>query len=110
VAWENSFFESADGFERHGIGTALVKGMAAAEPAKTQPDAARRPVDLNGFAHVIRAGRIEAAGGRQKGRNQAFVPDEESGKDFGESSSEACVSEARCESRLHLMKRRRTSA
>lgn len=40
--------------------------MAAREAAGTEPDAFRRPVDLDGFAHVVGARGVEAAGTRKQ--------------------------------------------
>lgn len=53
-------------------------------------------MDFDGFTGVIGAGGVEAAGGGQHGRDQAFVAAEEEDED-GDGDS------------LHLMKKRLTS-
>ena len=56
-----------------GIDPAGLKRMAARQPAQPHPKSPRRAVPLHGFAHVLRAGRIEAAGGRQQGGHTQLV-------------------------------------
>ena len=48
--------------------------MAAAETAQPHPDPSCRAVPFDGFPHVVRTGRIEPAGRRQKGGDPTFVP------------------------------------
>jgi hypothetical protein len=71
--------------------------MAPAESFEAEPEALSDAVDFDRLPHVFRAGGIEAARRRQKGRDQEFVPAEASGKD------------ARGDS-LHLLKKRLTSS
>ena len=73
-----------------------VERMAAAQSFQAQPDALSGAMDFDRFAHVFRAGRVEAAGRRQQGRNQTFVPAEDDDEDAGGDS-------------LHLLKKRLTS-
>ncbi len=58
---------------RNGVITALMKGMAAAEPLHAHPHATQHSMPGNGFHHVHRTRRIVAAGRRQKRRNKQFV-------------------------------------
>jgi hypothetical protein len=56
--------------------------MTAAQAFQAQPDASAGAMYFDRFAHVLGAGRMEPAGGRQKRRDQAFVPGKEQDKDF----------------------------
>ena len=47
--------------------------MAAGQALQAQPDALRRTVVLNGLHHVFGTGGVEAASGRQQGRDPALV-------------------------------------
>jgi hypothetical protein len=78
---------------RHGIDPARVKRMTAAEPFQAHPDTSSRSMHFDRLPHILGAGWIKPAGGRQQGGNQAFVPGEEQDEDFA-----------------HLIKRRLTSA
>ena len=81
---------------RHGIRATLVERMATAQSFQAQPDALSDAMNLDRLAHIFRAGGMEAAGRRQQGRNQEFVPAEDDDKDAGGDS-------------LHLLKKRLTS-
>lgn len=94
-----------DPLARYGVNPALVKRVAAAQPLYAEPDTLRRPVDFDGLPHVLRAGRVEAAGGWKERRNQELVPSEDD-KD----GSAAASSESFCDCAEHLMNRRLTSA
>ena len=72
------------GGARHGIDSALMKGMAAAQALQTHPDTASRAMYFNRFTHVLGARRIEPAGGGQKRGYQAFVPGKEEDEEFAE--------------------------
>ena len=54
-----------------------MKRMTAAQPFQAEPDTPRDAMHFDSFAHIVRAGRVIAAGGRQQRRNQTFVPGEE---------------------------------
>ena len=62
---------------RNGVGPAFMEGMTAAKPLQPEPDTLRRPVDFDSLTHVFRAGRMEAAGGGEKWRDQELVTSEE---------------------------------
>src|SRR5204863_3434871 len=47
---------------RHRIGAVASQRVAASKPPHAEPDAFGRTVDLDCFAHVVGARRIEAAG------------------------------------------------
>ena len=64
-----------------GIVAAGVKRMAARQPAQPHPDPLPSAVTLDGFAHVLRTGRKEAAGRGKKGGNQELVHAEGAGDD-----------------------------
>lgn len=69
---------------RNGIAAAFMEGMAAAQAFQTHPDAPRGSVHFDGFAHVVGAGWVEAAGGGEQRGDQAFVPGEEPGEEEDE--------------------------
>src|ERR1700722_12172339 len=92
-ALENSFCFSTARRQRYRVQTALMKRVAAPKPFQAQPDSAAGSVYFDRFAHILRAGRIEPAGGGQQRGDQAFVPGEGQDEEFA-----------------HLIKRRRTSA
>lgn len=96
AVWGNSFFVSDCMAARYGVGAAGVERMTAGEAFQAKPEAFCRSVDFDGFAGVIRTGRVEAAGRRQQRRDQAFVTAEEEDDDGDRDS-------------LHLMKKRLTS-
>ena len=75
-----------------GIHTAGVKGVTASEPLHTHPDPPDGSVTLHRFHHVFRAGRVEAAGGRQHRGDTELIQAQQS---YGEP--------------LHWRKRRSTS-
>lgn len=52
---------------------ARAERVAAGKTFQSQPAAAPYAEALNGFARIIRAGRIEAAGGRQEGGHSSLV-------------------------------------
>ena len=96
---------------RDGVKTALVEGMAAGEPLQTKPDTLRRPVDFDGLAHVHRAGRVIAAGGREKGGEEALVETQGGGQDPGDGAGAGGIGTGgRGDFWLHREKRRCTSA
>ena len=47
--------------------------MAAREPAQTHPDTPGRAVTFNGFVHIFRTARVEAARGGQKGGDTNLI-------------------------------------
>jgi hypothetical protein len=57
----------------NGIESAASKWLAAAETFESEPDSAARAESLDGFACVMRAGRIKFAGGNIHGRKICLV-------------------------------------
>src|SRR5690242_14049375 len=55
------------------IESAGMEGMAPRQPAQAHPHASRRAVTLDGFTHVFRTGRMEAAGRGQQRRDTKLV-------------------------------------
>ena len=51
----------------------MMEWVAARQPPHSQPDSARRPVALDSFHHVFRAGRGKPAGRRQERRDPPFI-------------------------------------
>src|ERR1051326_4260434 len=56
-----------------GIEPSSLKGMTTRQAPQPHPDASRRTVALDGLAHVLRTGRIEAARRWQNRRHIPFV-------------------------------------
>jgi hypothetical protein len=50
-----------------------MERMAATQTFHTKPDTLHRPVDFDCLTHVRRTRWVKPAGGRQEGRDQAFV-------------------------------------
>ncbi len=63
------------------IVAACVKRMTAAEPFCAEPDAAKEAVSLYRLHHVLGAGRVETASGRQPRRNPPLVHAQQSDHD-----------------------------
>jgi len=59
-----------------------MKRMAAQQPPRTHPDAARGSIFIDGFQHVFRTRGMETAGRRQKRRNAALVTFKDGDYDF----------------------------
>jgi hypothetical protein len=58
---------------RHGVETTVVKRTAAPQALQSHPHSSSHAVPNDGFPHVFRTGRAEAAGRRQKRRHPNFV-------------------------------------
>jgi len=58
---------------RDGVPTSRVQGVAMREPFEAEPHAAREAVLFDRLHHVHRAGRLEAAHGRQERRQKSLV-------------------------------------
>ena len=87
---------------RHGVKTAFVERMTAAEAFQAKPHARPGSMNRDRLAHVVRAGGVKTACRRKERRNQSLVRGDESDED-----------RARCPGNpasLHRKKRRRTSA
>jgi hypothetical protein len=56
-----------------GIYAARVKGMTFRQPLYAHPNAAQRPVLFDGQQHVLRAGGVEAAIGREPWGDAQFI-------------------------------------
>jgi hypothetical protein len=56
-----------------GIYATRVKGMTFRQPLYAHPNAAPGPVLFGGLSHVLRAGRVESATGREPWRDAQFI-------------------------------------
>jgi hypothetical protein len=60
-----------------GVEAGGMEGVAAGEPAQTEPNATRDAMRLNGFHHVDGAGGMKTAGGGQQRGEEPLVEAEE---------------------------------